>query len=81
MSEQDIKNIIDKLGEKVSLLGEQNRQCIIRDNACKSLINSLEKIVSPDDWLELYNSTNDTFVRDLMLDWGANIFPEDFKDE
>ena len=79
MSEEKIKIILDKLGNSVENLSEQNRLCKIRDNAAKKLINNLNKYIKPKDWLELYNQIDDIYVKELMLDWGKELFPKNFE--
>ena len=79
MQENDIQEILDKLGNKVSLLSEENRLSKIRDDAGKELIDELGKLISSEDWIELYESIENTFVKDLMKEWGANLFPLDYK--
>ena len=79
MQENDIQKILDSLGNKVSLLSEENRMSKIRDDAGKELLNELEKYISSEDWIELYESVENTFVKDLMKKWGANLFPIDYK--
>ena len=78
MSEEKIKIILDKLGSSVGNLSEQNRLCKIRDNAAEKLIQSLDKYIKPKDWLKLYNQVNDIYVKELMLDWGKKLFPDNF---
>ena len=78
MSKIDIQDDLDNLGEKVSILAEENRLCKLRDDAGRKLISKLELYLSPSDWLNLYKSMDDIFVKDLMLEWGSNLFPKDF---
>ena len=61
------------------MLSEENRISKIRDEAGKELISNLAEIITPMDWKELYESTENTFIRDLMKEWGSNLFPENFK--
>ena len=78
MSEEDIQYILDKLGSSVSHLSEENRLCKLRDDAGKELISQLADIVAPLDWIKLYESTENVFVKDLMKEWGAHLFPEEY---
>ena len=78
MSEIDIRELIDNLGNKVSILAEENRLYKNRDDAGKKLVNLLSKYISKTDWEKLYNSTNDPFIREIMLKWGAKLFPNNF---
>ena len=79
MTEENIQEILDRLGNRVSMLSEENRISKIRDEAGKELISNLAEIITPMDWKELYESTENTFIRDLMKEWGSNLFPENFK--
>ena len=78
MKEKDIQSILDKLGSRVGLLSEENRLYKVRDEAGKELISQLTDIIAPNDWVALYESTENTFVKDLMKKWGAHIFPKDY---
>ena len=79
MTENDIRELLEHLGSKVSMLAEENRTCKNRDNAGKQLISLLENYLTEADWINLYHSINDPFIKELMLDWGSNLFPEDFE--
>ena len=74
MKENEIQKILDQLGNKVSLLSEENRVCKIRDDASKKLICLLAEYISKENWVDLYNSTNDQFIKDLMDKWGKDLF-------
>ena len=78
MNEEYIQNILDELGSRVSHLSEENRLCKLRDDAGKELISRLADSVDPIIWIKLYESTENIFVKELMKEWGAHIFPEDF---
>ena len=78
MNDEDLQNILDKLGSRVSHLSEENRLCKIRNDAGQELISQLTDIIIPQDWVKLYESTENPFVRDLMKEWGAHLFPEDY---
>ena len=79
MTEQDIQEVLENLGEKVSILAEENRICKNRDDSGRQLITLLSDYVTQSDWIKLYESTNDQFIKALMLDWGSHYFPKDFK--
>ena len=79
MNEEDIQKILDRLGSQVSHLSEENRLCKLRDDAGQELIGQLGQYLSPADWVNLYESTVNMFVKDLMKEWGAHLFPEDYK--
>ncbi len=79
MNEEDIQKILDRLGSRVSHLNEENRLCKLRDDAGQELIGKLGQYLSPEDWVNLYESTENMFVKDLMKEWGAQLFPEDYK--
>ena len=78
MNEDDLQSILDKLGNRVGILSEENRLCKVRDEAGKELISQLTDIIDPNDWVTLYESTENSFVKDLMKKWGAHIFPRDY---
>ena len=79
MKEQDIQKVLENLGEKVSILAEENRKCKNRDDTGRHLITLLGNYLTQDDWIELYRSTNDRYIKELILDWGSHFFPKDFK--
>ena len=79
MTEENIQEILDRLGNRVSMLSEENRISKVRDKAGKELISNLAEIITPTDWKELYESTDNTFVRDIMKEWGSNLFPENYE--
>ena len=79
MNEEDIQKILDRLGSRVSHLSEENRLCKLRNNAGQELIGQLSQYLSPEDWVSLFESTENIFVKDLMKEWGAQLFPEDYK--
>ena len=81
MENKDIKELLENLGSKVSIIAEENRVCNNRDKAGKELIAILENYISKDDWLEIYNQTEDKYIKDLMIDWGHGLFPEGFNDK
>ena len=79
MKEEGIQEILDKLGNRVGHLSEENRLCKLRDDACKELIGQLGQYLSSEDWVSMFESTKNIFVKDLMKEWGAHLFPEDYK--
>ena len=79
MTKENIQETLDRLGNRVSILSEENRISKVRDEAGKELISNLAEIITPTDWKELYESTENTFIRDLMKEWGSNLFPENYK--
>ena len=79
MSDKGIKELLEHLGSKVSVIAEENRVCKNRDGAGKELIVLLGKYISNEDWLDLYKSTDNQYIKELMIDWGYNLFPKDFK--
>ena len=81
MNDKDIRELLENLGSKVSVIAEENRICNNRDKAGKELILLLQNYISKDDWLEVYNLTEDKYIKELMVDWGHRLFPEDFNDE
>ena len=78
MREEDIQEILQNLGERVSLLAEENRVRLTRDDAGRHLIKLMSEFISPNKWLNIYQNTDDIFIKEIMLDWGAHLFPEGF---
>ena len=78
MREEDIQEILQNLGERVSSLAEENRVMITRENAGRDLIKLMSEFISPNEWLNIYQNTDDIFIKEIMLDWGAHLFPEGF---
>ena len=79
MSEEDIQKILDRLGNRVGYLSEENRLCKLRDDAGRELIGQLAQYLASEDWISLYESSENIFMKDLMKEWGAHLFPEDYK--
>jgi len=79
MNEEEIQKILNRLGNKVSHLSEENRLCKLRDDAGRELIGQLDQYLNPEDWVSLFESSENIFVKDLMKEWGAHLFPEDYK--
>ena len=78
MNKENIQEILDRLGNRVSHLSEENRLCKLRDDAGQELIGQLGEYISPEDWVSLFESSENMFVKDLMKEWGAHLFPEDY---
>ena len=79
MTEKDIKEVLENLGSRVSILAEENRVCKNRDDAGRELITLLGEDIIVEDWVKIYKSTDNPFIKELMLDWGSHLFPEDFE--
>ena len=78
MTAEDIQKILENLGEKVSILAEENRLFQTRHDAGQQLISLLSNNINEEDWVKIYQSTDDVFIKEIMLDWGADLFPEGF---
>ena len=78
MTAEDIQKILENLGEKVSILAEENRVLQTRDDAGQQLISLFSNNINEEDWVKIYQSTDDVFIKEIMLDWGADLFPEGF---
>ena len=78
MREEDIQEILQNLGERVSVLAEENRVRLTRDDAGRHLIKLMSEFISSNEWLKIYQNTDDIFIKEIMLDWGAHLFPEGF---
>ena len=78
MTAEDIQKILENLGEKVSILAEENRVFQTRNDAGQQLISLLSNNINEEDWVKIYQSTDDVFIKEIMLDWGAHLFPEGF---
>ena len=79
MNKENIQEILDRLGSRVSHLSEENRLCKLRDDAGQELIGQLGLYLSTEDWVRLFESTENMFVKDLMIEWGVHLFPENYK--
>ena len=79
MTEKDIREMLEDLGSKVSILAEENRVCKTRDDAGRKLFSLLGDYFTQSDWIKLYESTDDSFIKNIMKDWGSYLFPEDFE--
>ena len=78
MSENDIQEVLDKLGWQVSKIAEENRVYKLHESALKEFISQLSQFISKEDWVKLYESGNEPFVKDLMKEWGSQLFPKDY---
>ena len=78
MREEDIQEILQNLGERVSVLAEENRVRLTRDDAGRHLIKLMSEFINPNEWLNIYQNTDDIFIKEIMLDWGDHLFPEGF---
>ncbi len=78
MREEDIQEILQNLGERVSALAEENRVRLTRDDAGRHLFKLMSEFISPNQWLNIYQNTDDIFIKEIMLDWGAHLFPDGF---
>ena len=78
MREEDIQEILENLGERVSVLAEENRVRLTRDDAGRHLIKLMSEFIRPNEWLNIYQNTDDIFIKEIMLDWGAHLFPKGF---
>ena len=79
MTEKDIREMLENLGSKVSILAEENRVCKTRDDAGRKLISLLGNYLTQNNWIKLYESTDDSLIKNIMKDWGSHLFPEDFE--
>ena len=78
MSDNDIQEVLDKLGQQVSKIAEENRVYKLHESALKEFISELSQFISKEDWVKLYESRNEPFVKDLMKEWGSQLFPKDY---
>ena len=78
MSDNDIQEVLDKLGRHVSKIAEENRVYKLHESALKEFISQLSQLISKEDWVKLYESGNEPFVKDLMKEWGSQLFPKDY---
>ena len=78
MSDNDIQEVLDKLGQHVSKIAEENRVYKLHESALKEFISQLSQFISKEDWVKLYESGNEPFVKNLMKEWGSQLFPKDY---
>ena len=76
MIENNIQNALENLGEQVSKIAEENRVFKIQEDTVKELFHLITKNILIEDWVTLYESTTNIFLKDLMKDWGAHLFPK-----
>ena len=79
MNEKDIREMLEDLGSKVSILAEENRVCKSRDDAGRKLISLLGDHLTQSNWIKIYESTHDSYIKNIMKDWGPHLFPQDFE--
>ena len=63
MEEKDIQKNLDTLGNRVSQLSEENRLCKLKNNAGKELMVQLQTIINSKDWIDIYESCENAFVK------------------
>ena len=78
MNDNDIQEVLDKLGRQVSQIAEENRVYKLHESALKDFFSQLSQFISKEDWVKLYESGNEPFVKDLMKEWGSQLFPKDY---
>ena len=78
MNDNDIQEVLDKLGRQVSKIAEENRVYKLHELALKDFFLQLSQFISKEDWVKLYESGNEPFVKDLMKEWGSQLFPKDY---
>ena len=78
MSDNDIQEVLDKLGRQVSKIAEENRVYKLHESSLKEFISQLSQFISKEDWVKLYESGTEPFVKDLMKEWGSQLFPKDY---
>ena len=78
MIDNDIQEVLDKLGRQVSKIAEENRVYKLHESALKYFFSELSQFISKEDWVKLYESGNEPFVKDLMKEWGSQLFPKDY---
>ena len=79
MTEKEIQTRLDTLGNHVSQLSEENRLHKLNSDAGKELLFQLKEIINSEDWILLYESCENTFVKDIMKEWGLHLFPENYQ--
>ena len=79
MSESNIQDDLDNLGKKVSTMAEENRLYKIRNDAGQELFTKLNDYISTEDWIKIFESTSNPFVKDIMREWGLHLFPKKYK--
>ena len=79
MKEKDIQQILDNLGNRVGKLSEENRLYKLKNDTSKILFGKLGELINQEDWLNLYESCENNFLKDLMREWGTHFFPNKYK--
>ena len=79
MKEKDIQKNLDTLGNRVSQLSEENRLYKLKNDSARELFIQIKTIIDNDDWLNLYESCENMFVKDIMKEWGKHFFPKNYK--
>jgi len=79
MSTINIQEALDNLGQQVSKIAEENRVFKLHEESLQKLVQILGEHISSEDWELIYNNTDDIFIREVMKNWGGNLFPKDFK--
>ena len=79
MSTINIQEALDNLGQQVSKIAEENRVFKLHEELLQKFVQILGDHISPEVWGVIYNTTDDIFIREVMKDWGSNLFPKDFK--
>ena len=79
MTEKEIQSRLDTLGNRVSQLSEENRLHKLNSDAGKELLFQLKEIINSEDWILLYESCENIFVKDIMKEWGLHLFPENYQ--
>ena len=78
MNDNDIQEVLDKLGREVSKIAEENRVYKLHESTLKDFFLQLSQFISKEDWVKLYESGNEPFVKNLMKEWGSQLFPKDY---
>ena len=78
MNDNDIQEVLEKLGRQVSKIAEENRVYKLHESALKDFFLQLSQFISKEDWVKLYESGNEPFVKDLMKELGSQLFPKDY---
>ena len=77
MTEQDIRELLEDLGSKVSLIAEENRVCKNRDDAGQQLITLLDEYIDKEDWAKIYKSI-ERFTNFCKVNSSSNEFNLNF---
>ena len=74
ISELGIYPAVDPLDSTSKILAPE----VVGDDAGRHLFKLMSECISPNQWLNIYQNTDDIFIKEIMLDWGAHLFPEGF---